>query len=120
MKIRTRLMISNNINMIFNFLSENGVLMQNNNNMGATSNVNSARLAALQDRKKSIENALSKKEKELRELCLQVSLNLYSIAFLQLYFILICTAIVQYISMMSFLYIKWIFSRIMSHIHEFQ
>ncbi|XP_044765949.1 uncharacterized protein LOC123322157 isoform X2 [Coccinella septempunctata] len=51
---------------------ENGVLMQSNSvNMGATSNSNSARLAALQERKKSIEESLSKKEKELRELCLQ-------------------------------------------------
>lgn len=47
--------------------------MQNNSvNMGATSNSNSARLVALQERKKSIEEALNNKEKELRELCLQV------------------------------------------------
>ncbi|XP_045482282.1 uncharacterized protein LOC123686283 isoform X1 [Harmonia axyridis] len=51
---------------------EHGVLMQNNSvNMGATSNSNSARLVALQERKKSIEEALNNKEKELRELCLQ-------------------------------------------------
>lgn len=41
--------------------------------MGATSNPNSERLAALQEKKKSLEEALDKKIKELRELCTQVS-----------------------------------------------
>ncbi|KAK9889373.1 hypothetical protein WA026_004649 [Henosepilachna vigintioctopunctata] len=51
-----------------------GVLMKdstNSLNMGATTNANGARFTALQERKKSIEEALTKKEKELRELCLQ-------------------------------------------------
>ncbi|XP_019865895.1 histone-lysine N-methyltransferase SETD1B isoform X2 [Aethina tumida] len=39
--------------------------------MGATSNPNSERLAALQEKKKSLEEALDKKIKELRELCTQ-------------------------------------------------
>lgn len=40
--------------------------------MGATSNPNAARLAALQERKKAIEESLAERNKELRQLCIQV------------------------------------------------
>lgn len=40
--------------------------------MGATSNPNAARLAALQERKKSIEDTLAERNKELKQLCIQV------------------------------------------------
>lgn len=40
--------------------------------MGATSNPNAARLAALQERKKAIEESLAERNKELKQLCIQV------------------------------------------------
>lgn len=40
--------------------------------MGATSNPNAARLAALQDRKKAIEESLAERNNELKQLCIQV------------------------------------------------
>ncbi|XP_060516147.1 uncharacterized protein LOC132695721 [Cylas formicarius] len=40
-------------------------------NMGATTNPNTARLATLQERKKQIEETLSKRNLELRQLCIQ-------------------------------------------------
>lgn len=41
--------------------------------MGATNNNNVARIAALQERKKQIEETLTKRTQELRQLCIQVS-----------------------------------------------
>lgn len=41
--------------------------------MGATGNINAARLSALQERKKHIEETLTKRNQELRQLCIQVS-----------------------------------------------
>lgn len=40
--------------------------------MGASSNVNVARITALQERKKQIEDTLAKRNQELRQLCIQV------------------------------------------------
>lgn len=54
---------------------ENGVNEEDNKHikMGASNNPNAARLAALQERKQSIEEALAKRNQELRQLCIQVS-----------------------------------------------
>lgn len=56
---------------------EDGVNIEENKSikMGASSNPNAARLAALQERKQNIEETLAKRNQELRQLCIQV-LNL--------------------------------------------
>lgn len=53
--------------------------------MGATSNPNTtARLAALQERKKTIEETLAERNKELKKLCIQVRLSMKNNCILQL------------------------------------
>lgn len=56
-------------------MSEDGVNAQDSKiiKMGASSNVNVARITALQERKKQIEDTLAKRNQELRQLCIQVS-----------------------------------------------
>ncbi|KAB0800800.1 hypothetical protein PPYR_06539 [Photinus pyralis] len=52
---------------------EHGVPVEEHNSvkMGASGNPNAAKLAALQERKQVIEEALAKRNKELRQLCIQ-------------------------------------------------
>ncbi|KAK4871640.1 hypothetical protein RN001_015764 [Aquatica leii] len=52
---------------------DNGLNLEEDNcvKMGATGNPNAARLATLQERKQSIEEALAKRNQELRQICIQ-------------------------------------------------